>query len=94
MKIVQVSNLSYAINELKELGFWVVGASEKADRKYFEIDFTQSVAIVLGSEGAGLSRLVMEECDYLAAIPMKGQVPSLNVSVAGALMMYEALRQR
>ncbi|MBE0446531.1 MAG: 23S rRNA (guanosine(2251)-2'-O)-methyltransferase RlmB [Actinobacteria bacterium] len=94
MKIVQVSNLSYAIDALKEMGFWVVGTSEKADRVYFKVDFRQPTAIVLGSEGAGISRLVAEKCDYLAAIPMKGQVSSLNVSVAGALLMYEALRQR
>lgn len=94
MKIVQVSNLSYTIDDLKERGFWVVGASERADQLYFEVDLKQPIAIVLGSEGAGISRLVAEKCDYLVAIPMEGQVSSLNVSVAGALLMYEALRQR
>jgi len=94
MKIVQVSNLSYAIEDLKEMGFWITGASEKADRAYFELDFRQPTAIVLGSEGKGISRLVAEKCDFLARIPMKGRVSSLNVSVAGALFMYEALRQR
>jgi len=92
--IAQVSNLSYAIEELKEMGFWVVGTSEEADRFYYEIDLNMPLALVLGSEGSGLSRLVLEKCDYLAAIPMKGRVSSLNVSVAGAVMLYEALRQR
>jgi len=93
-KIAQVSNLAYTIDDLKEMGFWVIGAAEKADELYFEADFNLPVVIVLGSEGKGISRLITEKCDFLVAIPMKGRVPSLNVSVAGALLMYEALRQR
>jgi 23S rRNA (guanosine2251-2'-O)-methyltransferase len=89
-----VSNLVYTIEDLKEMGFWIVGASEKAKQPYFEIDFTGPIAIVLGSEGKGISRLLREKCDFLAAIPMYGQVSSLNVSVAGALLMYEVIRQR
>ncbi|MBS3908109.1 MAG: 23S rRNA (guanosine(2251)-2'-O)-methyltransferase RlmB [Actinobacteria bacterium] len=92
--ITQVSNLSYAIDELKEMGFWVVGASEKAGRAYYDIDFNMPLVVVLGSEGGGLSRLVAEKCDFLAAIPMRGEISSLNVSVAGAVLLYEALRQR
>ena len=92
--IAQVSNLSYAIDELKEMGFWVVGASEKAKRAYYEIDLNMPLVVVLGSEGGGLSRLVAEKCDFLASIPMKGNISSLNVSVAGAVLLYEALRQR
>ncbi|PIU27999.1 MAG: 23S rRNA (guanosine(2251)-2'-O)-methyltransferase RlmB [Candidatus Aquicultor secundus] len=94
VKIAQVSNLAYTIDELKEVGFWVVGASEKSRELYFELDLNRPIAIVLGSEGAGISRLISEKCDYLVAIPMQGHVSSLNVSVAGALMMFEALRQR
>ncbi len=94
VKIAQVSNLSYTIGDLKEVGFWVIGASEKSATAYFEADLNQPIAIVLGSEGKGISRLVAEKCDFLVAIPMKGEVSSLNVSVAGAILMYEALRQR
>ncbi|MCL6471275.1 MAG: 23S rRNA (guanosine(2251)-2'-O)-methyltransferase RlmB [Firmicutes bacterium] len=94
VKIAQVSNLAYTIDDLKEEGFWVIGASEKAVQVYFKADLNMPIAIVLGSEGKGLSRLIAEKCDLLVAIPMKGHVSSLNVSVAGALLMYEALRQR
>ena len=94
VKIAQVSNLAYTIDDLKEMGFWIAGASERAERLYFEADLNLPVAIVLGSEGKGISRLVSEKCDFMVAIPMEGHVSSLNVSVAGALLMYEALRQR
>ncbi|HEY3375649.1 MAG TPA: 23S rRNA (guanosine(2251)-2'-O)-methyltransferase RlmB [Candidatus Aquicultor sp.] len=93
-KIAQVSNLVYTIEDLKEMGFWIVGTSDTANEYYFDADFKRPIAIVLGSEGKGISRLVAEKCDYLVAIPMKGEVASLNVSVAGAIVMYEALRQR
>lgn len=94
VKIAQVSNLTYTINDLKKMGFWIVGASEKAGKLYFEADFNLPVAIVLGGEGKGVSRLVKEKCDYLVSIPMKGKISSLNVSVAGGILMYEVLRQR
>lgn len=94
VKIAQVSNLVYAIEELKETGFWVIGASEKVEQVYFETDLTLPLVIVLGSEDKGISRLVSEKCDFMVAIPMKGHVSSLNVSAAGAILMYEALRQR
>lgn len=94
VKIAQVSNLVYAIEELKEMGFWIIGTSEKAEKLYFEIDLNLPLVIVLGSEGKGISRLVSEKCDFMVAIPMKGYVSSLNVSAAGAILMYEALRQR
>lgn len=94
VKIAHVSNLVYMIEDLKEMGFWIVGASEKAEQTYFEADLTGPIAIVLGSEGKGISRLLREKCDFLVSIPMKGQVSSLNVSVAGALIMFESIRQR
>jgi 23S rRNA (guanosine2251-2'-O)-methyltransferase len=94
MKIVQVSNLVYTIEDLKEMGFWVMGASEKAKQQYFEIDLKGPIVIVMGSEGRGISRLLREKCDFLAAIPMQGNVASLNVSVAGAILMFEVVRQR
>lgn len=94
VKIAQVSNLVYTIEDLKEMGFWIIGTSDRAEMPYFEADFNQPLAIVLGSEGKGISRLVGERCDFLVSIPMRGHVESLNVSVAGALLMYEALRQR
>jgi 23S rRNA (guanosine2251-2'-O)-methyltransferase len=94
VNIAQVSNLVYTIEDLKEMGFWIVGASEKARQSYYEADLTGPIAIVLGSEGKGISRLLREKCDFLISIPMKGKLSSLNVSVAGALLMFEAVRQR
>lgn len=94
IKIVQVSNLVFAIEALKKIGFWVVGGTEKSDKKYFEIDFKGKLVIVLGSEGKGVSRLVLEKCDFLAGIPMYGKISSLNVAIAGAILMFEARRQR
>jgi 23S rRNA (guanosine2251-2'-O)-methyltransferase len=94
IKIVQVSNLVFAIEALKKFGFWIVGGTEKTDKKYFEIDFKGKLVIVLGSEGKGISRLVLEKCDFLAGIPMYGKISSLNVATAGAILMFEARRQR
>lgn len=92
--VVRVTNLTRALEELKRAGYWTVGASMHGGQPLWEADFRIPVAIVIGGEGTGLSRLVESHCDFLVNIPMLGQVNSLNASVAGALFMYEAMRQR
>lgn len=94
VKIVDVVNISRSLQDLKALGVWTVGLVAEAAMRYDAIDFTGPVAIVLGGEGKGLRRLVRERCDFLAAIPMRGQVDSLNVSVAAGVVLFEAVRQR
>jgi 23S rRNA (guanosine2251-2'-O)-methyltransferase len=92
--IAEVVNIARAIEELKEAGVWTVGLAGDAKTRYDEIDLTLPTAFVVGAEGTGLRRLVKERCDWLASIPMSGRVGSLNVSVAAAVALYEALRQR
>lgn len=94
VKVAKVTNISQTINQLKENGLWIVGADMDGDKPYFESDLTDSIALVIGSEGEGMSRLVKERCDYLVNMPMKGEISSLNASVAGAVLMYEVVRQR
>ena len=91
---VQVTNLARTIKELKDLGVWIVGTSDKGDRNLYEMDFTGPTALVMGAEGDGMRRLTEENCDFLIRIPMKGFVPCLNVSVATGVCLYEAVRQR
>lgn len=94
VRIAEVVNIARAIEELKELGVWTVGLAGESTTSYDSIDFTVPSAIVLGAEGSGLRRLVRERCDFLAAIPMAGQVGSLNVSVSAGIALFEAVRQR
>ena len=94
VKVASVVNISRAIAELKDAGVWTIGLDADAPEPYHQIDFTLPSAIVLGAEGQGLRRLVRESCDRLAAIPMRGHVSSVNVSVAAAVVLFEALRQR
>ena len=84
LKIYRTTNLRRAIAQLKELGFWIVGLNAKASEAIYDRTYPQRLGIVLGSEGSGIRPLILRECDYLASIPMKGKVASLNVSVAGA----------
>jgi 23S rRNA (guanosine2251-2'-O)-methyltransferase len=93
-KIARVTNLVRTLGEMKERQVWVYGFEAEAGKSYLELDYAQGCALVLGGEGAGLRRLVREACDELAHIPLRGPVPSLNVSVAAAVVLYEALRQR
>ena len=79
---------------MKDREIWTVGLDERGSQSYGEIDYKMHCAIVLGAEGKGLHDLVRKRCDFLVSIPMLGQVPSLNVSVAGAIVMYEVARQR
>ena len=94
VKIARVVNLARALDELKEKNIWIVGLDERGGKAYDELDYNMDCAVVLGAEGHGLHELVRKKCDYLVSIPMAGQVPSLNVSVAGAVVMYEIARQR
>jgi len=94
VKVARVVNLARALDELKERNVWIVGLDERGDRRYDEIDYHMDCAIVLGAEGQGLHDLIRKKCDYLVSIPMAGKVSSLNVSVAGAVVMYEVARQR
>jgi 23S rRNA (guanosine2251-2'-O)-methyltransferase len=92
--IARVVNLSRALEQMKERHLWCVGLDERGTLSYDEFDFTSNTVIVLGREGAGLHDLVKRHCDHLLRIPMGGKVASLNVSVAGAVVLYEAARQR
>ena len=91
--IAKVGNLTQAINELKEQGVWVMGADMGGNEMYKE-DFKGPIALVVGSEGKGISKKVRENCDFTVSIPMKGEINSLNASVAASVIMYEVLRQR
>ena len=92
--IARVLNLARTIDELKEKGIWVAGSDMEADQLYYEADFKGPLALVVGSEGRGMSRLVKEKCDFLVSIPMQGRINSLNASVAAAVLMLEAAKQR
>ena len=94
MKIAEVVNIARALEMLKEAGVWTIGLAGDAAKPYYDIDFTLPSALVLGSEGVGLRRLVRERCDWLVSIPMAGHVQSLNVSVATGIALFEAVRQR
>lgn len=94
VSLAPVVNISRAIEELKSAGVWTVGLEAGEPRAYHDLDFNQPTALVVGSEGTGLRRLVREHCDWLVSIPMHGEVSSLNVSVAAGVVLYEALRQR
>jgi 23S rRNA (guanosine2251-2'-O)-methyltransferase len=82
------------LEELKEKGLWIVGLDEHGPQTYDAIDYKMHCAIVLGAEGKGLHDLVRRHCDFLVSIPMLGKVPSLNVSVAAGVVLYELVRQR
>ncbi len=94
MAMAEVTNIVNMIDELKERGFWTAGVALEGDIPYTAFDYTTAAAIVVGNEGKGIRRLVREHCDRLVRIPMYGAIDSLNASVAGALVMYEAAKQR
>jgi 23S rRNA (guanosine2251-2'-O)-methyltransferase len=94
VRIAQVVNITRALEAMKKQNIWIVGLDERGTPDYTNFDFRQDVCLVLGSEGSGLHDLVKRTCDHLLRIPMAGSVSSLNVSVAGAVVMYEAMRQR
>ncbi len=94
IKIARVNNINETINYLKENDIWIYGTDMSTDKYYYDEDFTGSIAIVIGSEGFGMSRLVKENCDFLVKIPMKGKITSLNASVSAGIVVYEAVKQR
>ena len=94
LPVARVKNLSRAMEEMKEAGYWLVGLDERAEKRHTEVDFKIPVGIVLGGEGKGLHALVRERCDFLVSIPTTGPVRALNVSVAAGVVLFEAVRQR
>ena len=94
VRIARVTNLVRALEQMKQANVWVLGLDERGSPDYTAFDFRTDCVLVLGREGAGLHDLVKKTCDHLLRIPMAGAVSSLNVSVAGAVVMYEAMRQR
>lgn len=92
--IVQIGNVVQTLKYLKEKGFWVLGAHMEGEGLLYDTDMTVPTVLVIGNEAKGISRLVKETCDFLVRIPMYGQLNSLNASVAAALLLYEAVRQR
>ena len=94
VRLVVVTNLVRSMQQLQQAGLWLVGLAGETDKTLYQADFTGPIGLVMGAEGTGLRRLTREHCDQLVAIPMKGQVESLNVSVATGVALYEVLRQR
>ncbi len=92
--VTMVTNIARTIDELKKTGFWITGVDQDGDINYTEADYNGALALVLGSEGSGIRRLVRDKCDFLVYIPMYGHVNSLNVSVAAALLFFEVRRQK
>jgi 23S rRNA (guanosine2251-2'-O)-methyltransferase len=92
--IARVTNLTRSLEQLKKANVWIIGLDERGTPDYTDFDFATNCCLVLGAEGGGLHDLVKKTCDHLLRIPMAGSVSSLNVSVAGAVVMYEARRQR
>src|SRR6202162_1888032 len=94
LPMAKVTNIGSTLEELKEKNLWVVGLDERGEQTYDAVDYKMHCAIALGAEGKGLHDLVRKHCDFLVSIPMLGQVPSLNVSVAAGVVLYEVVRQR
>ncbi|WP_026693304.1 23S rRNA (guanosine(2251)-2'-O)-methyltransferase RlmB [Peribacillus kribbensis] len=92
--VARVTNLAQTIDELKSRGVWVAGTDAKGSQDYRRIDGAMPLAVVIGSEGKGMGRLIKEKCDFLFHLPMAGKVTSLNASVAAGLLMYEVYRKR
>ena len=94
LPVAKVPNIPALLKDLKKRGIWVFGAAAEGTVPLYGADFKNASAIVIGSEGDGMTRLVRESCDFLVSIPMKGRISSLNASAAAAILLYEALRQR
>lgn len=95
LRIAQVTNLRQSIDRLKDKGIWVAGVEDVPEATpYWLADLTGPLALVVGSEGRGISRLVRQSCDFMISLPMRGKVTSLNAAVAGSIVLYEAMRQR
>ena len=94
MAVARVPNLVSAIEELKAAGLWIYGSAADGASGMWQTDLRGPVALVIGSEGDGIGRLVAEKCDFMVSIPMRGKVSSLNASAAASVLIYEVLRQR
>lgn len=94
LPVAKVTNIARTLEQLKEKELWIVGLDERGKQPYDSIDYKMNCAVVLGAEGKGLHDLVAKKCDFLVSIPMLGKVPSLNVSVAAGVVLYEVVRQR
>jgi 23S rRNA (guanosine2251-2'-O)-methyltransferase len=94
LRIAKVTNIARTLEELKSKNLWTVGLDERGTQRYDALDYKMDCAVVLGAEGKGMHDLVRKKCDFLISIPMLGKVPSLNVSVAAAVVLYEIVRQR
>lgn len=92
--IARVSNINRALEDLKKLGYWIYGLDERGTEDYHRVDYSLPTAIVLGGEGKGLHQLVEKNCDMLLRIPMAGQIPSLNVSVAAGIVLFDWKRRK
>jgi len=92
--VARVTNIVQTIEYLKKQNIWVVGTDASGEKPYYEHDLTGGIALVIGSEGEGMGKLVREACDFVVSIPMLGEITSLNAAVAGAVVMYEIVRQR
>ncbi len=94
VKLIEVNNINRCIDELKKKGFWIYGTDMNDKQDYTSIDTSTSLAVVIGNEGEGISRLVKEKCDYIISIPMVGHVESLNASVSAGIIIYEIFRKK
>ena len=94
MKVARVNNITETMNYLKEKGLWIIGTDMDTDKYYYNQNMTGPIAIVIGSEGFGMSKLVKENCDILVKIPMNGKITSLNASVSAGIVMYEIVKQK
>ena len=94
LPVARVPNIAALLADLKKRGIWIFGAAAEGSVSLYNADLAGPAAIVIGSEGDGMTRLVRESCDFLVSIPMKGRISSLNASAAAAVLLYEALRQR
>jgi 23S rRNA (guanosine2251-2'-O)-methyltransferase len=94
LPVVRVTNLANTLEELKKEGFWIVGADPRGDQNLYAMKFDMNVGLVIGSEGKGIRPRVLKKCDYRITIPMKGKVSSLNAAIAGAVILFEILRQQ
>jgi 23S rRNA (guanosine2251-2'-O)-methyltransferase len=94
IRLARITNLAQLIESLKKKGFWVAGLDADSDKSIWQVDLTVPTALILGSEGSGMHRLVKKKCDYVVSLPIRGAVSSYNVSVAAGIALYEVIRQR
>lgn len=94
ISLIEVVNINRTIDILKEHYYWIIGADLKGNKSYYEQDYNIPVALVVGNEGSGISRLTKEKCDFLVKIPMRNQFSSLNVSVASGIILFEIIKRR